>query len=63
MKIKSAIPLEEIINFAATVKKFAKTGPLLVEIKKGKSQNFENLSNDEYREFQRIFAIIQTRGA
>ena len=46
-KIKSAIPREEIINVSTTRKKFAKAGPLLVETKNGKSQNFGNLFNSE----------------
>jgi len=64
-KVKSAIPLEVIINFSTTKKKFAKAGPLLLETKNGKrkTQNFGNLSNGEHRESQRILAIIQTGGA
>jgi hypothetical protein len=61
-KIKREIPLEEIMNFSTTRKKFAKAGPLLIETKNGKSENFGILFDGEYREFQQVLAIIQSGG-
>jgi hypothetical protein len=61
-KVKREVPLEEIMNFSTTRKKFAKAGPLLVATKNGKSQSFGTLSDGEYQQFQRVLAIIQSGG-
>jgi hypothetical protein len=61
-KVKSEIPLEEIMNFSTTRKKFAKAGPLFVETKDGKSQNYGILFDGEYQEFQKVLAIIKSGG-
>ena len=61
-KVKREVPLEEVINFSTTRKKFEKAGPLLVATKNGKSQSFGTLSDGEYQEFQRVLAIIQSGG-
>ena len=61
-RVNREVPLEEVVNFSTTRKKFEKTGPLLVATKNGGSQKFGTLSDDEYREFQRVLAVIQSGG-
>jgi hypothetical protein len=61
-RVKREVPLEEVINFSTVRKKFEKAGPLLVSKKNGESQSFRTLSDDEYREFQRVLTIIQSGG-
>ena len=60
--VKREVPLEEVINFSTVRKKFEKAGPLLISTKNGESQSFGTLSDDEYREFQRVLTIIQSGG-
>ena len=61
-RVNREVPLEEVVNFSTTRKKFQKVGPLLVATKNGGSQKFGTLSDDEYREFQRVLAVIQSGG-
>jgi hypothetical protein len=61
-RVTREIPLEEVVNFSTTRKKFEKAGPLFVATKNGESQKFGTLSDGEYREFQRVLAIVQSGG-
>jgi hypothetical protein len=61
-RVKREVPIEEVVNFSTTRKKFEKAGPLLVATKNGEPQSFGTLSDGEYREFQRVLEIIQSGG-
>ena len=57
-KINREILLEDIKRFSTTRKKFATAGPLLIETKNGQSQNFGNLSDRQYQEFERVLGKL-----
>lgn len=57
-KINREILLEDVKRFSTTRKKFATAGPLLIETKSGQSQNFGNLSDRQYQEFERVLGVI-----